>query len=81
MNGEKTPDQFQGSSQPLGPSLLTKSTIAWTASWTLFEREWLPCSTSTFSAPPITLHNLRRVHEEAFKSQIFLSIALVCTQI
>ena len=31
--------QFHGSSHPFGPSLITKSIMAWTASATLLERE------------------------------------------
>ncbi|GJW16758.1 putative reverse transcriptase domain-containing protein [Tanacetum coccineum] len=47
-----------GSFHPLGPPLLTKPMIASTASVALLDKEWFPCSISTFSAPPNALHNL-----------------------
>lgn len=50
--------QLHGSSQPFGISLLMKSIMAWTASSTLLDKEWLPSSISAFSAPPSALHSL-----------------------
>lgn len=60
----------QGSSHPFGPSLFMKSTIARTASCTRFERLWLPCWISTFSAPPIASHNLNTSGQDLLEEEL-----------